>query len=249
MPATTEAPVRGPCKTGIRRPEQIVATTITIFGEHGFAGGSIRNIAERVGVSHATRLQHFGSKEGLLAAVLEQWDRQTVESGLTGVSGLDYFRRLSLVMGGHLANRGLLELFTTMAAEASRPDHLANAFIQRRYTHNLVTLATHLQQAVDAGDLAHLTPAEIDIEVRLATAVLDGNRAAMASRSFHRCRRQRHNLHQPGHRRLECSNPIGPSRVLTAGSASAPSHRSTVPANGGTRRRRADPPFSWVVES
>ena len=54
------------------------------------------------------------------------------------------------------------------------PRHPAHAFIQRRYTDNLATLAGHLQQAVDAGDVAALTPAEIDIEVRLVTAVLDG---------------------------------------------------------------------------
>lgn len=73
-------------------------------------------------------------------------------------------------MGAHRSNRGLLELFTTIAAEASSPAHL----IQRRYTDNLATLATHLQQAVEVGDVAPLTPAEIDIDVRLVTAVLDG---------------------------------------------------------------------------
>jgi hypothetical protein len=61
-----------------------------------------------------------------------------------------------------------------MAAEASSPAHPAHAFIQRRYTDNLATLASHLQQAVDAGDVLPLTPAEIQIEVRLLTAVLDG---------------------------------------------------------------------------
>src|SRR5690349_18357099 len=92
---------RGPYRTGTRRREQIVATAITVFGEHGFAGGSIRTIAQRVGVSHATLLQHFGSKEGLLTAVLQEWDRRTVESSLTGVVGLDYFRRLPEVMTAH----------------------------------------------------------------------------------------------------------------------------------------------------
>jgi AcrR family transcriptional regulator len=166
--------IRGPYRTGIRRREQIVAAAITVFGEHGYAGGSIRTIADRVGVSHATLLQHFGSKEGLLTAVLEEWDRRTVEARLADVSGLEYFRRLPEVMGAHLGNRGLLELFTTIAAEASSPAHPAHGFIQRRYADNLATLATHLQQAVDTGDVAPLTPAEIDVEVRLVTAVLDG---------------------------------------------------------------------------
>src|SRR3954463_10516669 len=174
MSSSTGTAARGPYRSGIRRREQIVATAIAVFGEYGFAGGSIRTIADRVGVSHATLLQHFGSKEGLLTAVLQEWDRQTVEASLTGIAGLDYFRRLPQVMTAHLSNRGLLELFTTIAAEATNPAHPAHAFIQRRYTDNLATLAGHLQQAVDAGDIEPLTPAEISIEVRLITAVLDG---------------------------------------------------------------------------
>jgi AcrR family transcriptional regulator len=165
---------RGPYRTGIRRREQIVATAIAVFGEYGYAGGSIRTIADRVGISHATLLQHFGSKEGLLTAVLQEWDRQTVESSLTGVAGLEYFRRLPEVMTSHLSNRGLLELFTTIAAEASSPAHPAHAFIHRRYADNLATLAAHLQHAVDAGEVEVLTPPEIEREVRLVTAVLDG---------------------------------------------------------------------------
>src|SRR3954451_16020621 len=117
MSSSTETTARGPYRSGIRRREQIVAGAISVFGECGFAGGSVRTIADRVGVSHATLLQHFGSKEGLLTAVLEEWDRRTVESGLTGVAGLDYFRRLPEIMTAHLGNRGLLELFTTIAAE------------------------------------------------------------------------------------------------------------------------------------
>jgi AcrR family transcriptional regulator len=174
MSSSTGTAARGPYRTGTRRREQIVAVAISVFGEHGFAGGSIRTIADRVGVSHATLLQHFGSKEGLLTAVLQEWDRQTVEASLADVVGLNYFRRLPEVMAAHLRNRGLLELFTTIAAEATHPGHPAHAFIQHRYTGNLATLAAHLIQAVHAGEVAPLTPTEIDIEVRLLTAVLDG---------------------------------------------------------------------------
>ena len=174
MTSTSTTTPRGPYRTGIRRREQIIGAATAVFAEHGYAGGSVRTIADRIGVSPASLLQHFGNKEGLLMAVLEDWDRRTVEVRLTDVTGLDYFRRLPEVMAANVSNRGLLELFTTMAAEASSPTHPAHAFIQRRYADNIATLACHLQQAVDAGDVAALTPAEIDIDVRLVTAVLDG---------------------------------------------------------------------------
>jgi AcrR family transcriptional regulator len=174
MPETTKTRTRGPYRTGVRRREQLIAVAVDVFAEHGYAGGSIRAIAERAGVSHATLIQHFGSKEGLLTAVLEEWDRRTVQDGLADVSGLDYFRRLPEVMAAHRDNRGLLELFTTIAAEASSPTHPAHAFIAQRYTSNLATLAGHLREAVDTGDVAPLTDAQIEIEVRLVTAALDG---------------------------------------------------------------------------
>jgi AcrR family transcriptional regulator len=165
---------RGPYRTGLRRREQIIDAATAVFAEYGYAGGSVRTIADRIGVSPASLLQHFGSKEGLLMAVLKNWDHHTVETRLTDVTGLDYFRRLPEVMAAHLANRGLLELFSTIAAEATRPSHPAHEFIQRRYTDNLATLATHLRAAIEAGEIAAFTPAVIDQEVRLVTAVLDG---------------------------------------------------------------------------
>src|SRR4051794_1547025 len=165
---------RGPYRTGVRRRAQIIDAATSVFAEYGYAGGSVRTIADRISVSPASLLQHFGSKEGLLMAVLEDWDRRTVETQLTDVTGLDYFRRLPEVMAANVSNRGLLELFSTMAAEASSPPHPPPAVIQRPYTHNLPLLARPPPQTVDAGDIEALPPAEISIEVRLVTAILDG---------------------------------------------------------------------------
>ena len=151
MPGSTGANARGPYRTGVRRREQLIAVAIDVFGEYGYAGGSIRAIAEQAGVSHATLIQHFGSKEGLLTAVLEEWDRLTVANSLTDVSGLAYFRRLPEVMGAHQDNRGLLELFTTITAEASSPAHPAHGFISERYRVNLATLAAHLRRSGRRG--------------------------------------------------------------------------------------------------
>jgi AcrR family transcriptional regulator len=165
---------RGPYRTGERRRAQILDAASSVFAEFGFAGGSVRAIAERVGVSPATLLQHFGSKEGLLMAVLNDWDRQTIDASLTGVSGLAYFGRMPDVMRSHLHRRGLLELFATIAAEATSPSHPAHQFIQQRYASNRANLSFHLRQAIADGDIAPLSDSEIDREARLLDAVLDG---------------------------------------------------------------------------
>ncbi len=172
-PAANESR-RGPYRNGIRRRQEIVEAATEVFGEFGYAGGSIRAIAARVGVSPATLLSHFGSKEGLLMAVLEEWSRRTTAASLEGTSGLAYFRRFHEVMQFHLHNRGLLELFTTIAADASSPSHPAREFIRHRYVESMGNLCVQLAQAVGDGEIAPLNQAEIEREARLLTAMLDG---------------------------------------------------------------------------
>jgi AcrR family transcriptional regulator len=174
MIETPRPATRGPYRTGIERRAQLVAIAIEVFGQRGFAGSSLRTLAERADVSHATLIRHFGTKEGLLIAVLQEWERQSAEHDLADVSGLAYLRRLPDIMAGHRRNRGLLELFTTITAEASNPEHRAHAYVVQRYETNLRTFARHLQAAVDAGDVGALSPAQIALEARLLTAALDG---------------------------------------------------------------------------
>ncbi len=166
---------RGPYRNGIRRREQIVRSASEVFGQLGYTGGSIRTIAERVGVSPATLMQHFGSKEGLLIAVLDDWDEQTTKIMQTHTSsGLSFFRWLPELMEFHLQHRGLLELFLTMATEATHPDHPARPFVQQRYEHFLALARHHLREACDMGEIRPLTDDEIRAEVHILFAVLDG---------------------------------------------------------------------------
>ena len=166
--------VRGSQRNGVKRREQIVETASDVFAEFGYAGGSIRTIAARVGVAPATLIQHFGSKEGLLEAVLDDWCRQTEQLDWHGFRGLAYFRALRELMEFHLEHRGLIELFLTMTAEASSPIHPARAFIQRRYSYTLELFGMHLTEARDLGEIAQLSNEEIEYQARLITAVLDG---------------------------------------------------------------------------
>ena len=174
MIQTARPATRGPYRTGIARRAQLVAIAMEVFGQRGFAGSSLRTIADRAGVSHATLIQHFGTKEGLLIAVLQAWERQSAEHDLSDVSGLAYLRRLPDIMAGHRRNRGLLELFTTITAEASNPEHPAHDYVVQRYETNLRTFSRRLREAVESGDVGPLSEAQIALEARLLTAALDG---------------------------------------------------------------------------
>jgi len=52
------------------RQAQIVDAASEVFGERGYAGGSMREIAARIGVSEPALYRHFAGKEALFIAVI-----------------------------------------------------------------------------------------------------------------------------------------------------------------------------------
>ncbi|AXE89557.1 TetR/AcrR family transcriptional regulator [Streptomyces sp. Go-475] len=54
-----------------RRPELLAAATEYVL-DHGIAGLSLRPVAQALGVTHATLLRHFSSKDELIKCVLEK---------------------------------------------------------------------------------------------------------------------------------------------------------------------------------
>lgn len=51
--------------------DELLARCVAWFAEHGVGDTSLRTLATNVGTSHRMLLYHFGSREGLLAAVVE----------------------------------------------------------------------------------------------------------------------------------------------------------------------------------
>ncbi|MDT3438905.1 TetR/AcrR family transcriptional regulator [Pseudofrankia sp. BMG5.37] len=50
---------------------RILDAAVSLFGEHGYAGTSVRDIAERLGLTKAALYYHFPSKETILDALLD----------------------------------------------------------------------------------------------------------------------------------------------------------------------------------
>lgn len=165
---------RGPYRNGIKRREDIIRAATEIFAEFGYNGGSLRTIASAIGTTSASLLQHFGTKEGLLLAVLDQWSADTGRRNAHHLRGLDFFGSLRDVMKYHLTHRGLIELFLTMVAESSSESHPARDFIQQRYARVTESHVRHLNEACELGEIAPMDHAEMTIEIRTLFAVMDG---------------------------------------------------------------------------
>lgn len=166
--------LRGPYKRGIERRRQVVATATEVFGENGFRGGTLQQVADRVGGTPAAVLKLFGSKEKLLIAVLEHWGALTGEIVLQGSEENAYLDGMSLLMSYHVAHKGLLQLYTTMAAEASSPQHPAHEFMTHRYRNALSNMSAHFRRASEAGHIQPLGEEDIVHEAECLLAVMDG---------------------------------------------------------------------------
>lgn len=130
----TQPKTRGPyAKTAARRAE-IIRAARDSFAEHGFAKASLRDIAERAGITHAGLLHHFPTKDDLLSEVLAERDAQEWQYGQSQVSDMDELAPyLADILRHHQKAPELMRLWIELAAAASRPDHPAHDYFMRRY--------------------------------------------------------------------------------------------------------------------
>ncbi|MBD7997548.1 TetR/AcrR family transcriptional regulator [Oerskovia gallyi] len=120
--------------TGRATKQSIVARAAEAFAQKGFYGASLRGIAREAGVDHSTLLHHFGNKTALLLAVIEWHDAQhappSMPSQFTAEDLVDGFVQTAE------RNReapGLVQLLSTLSAEAGTPGHPARPVLQERH--------------------------------------------------------------------------------------------------------------------
>ncbi|WP_328295419.1 TetR/AcrR family transcriptional regulator [Kineococcus sp. NBC_00420] len=158
--------IRGEYAKGRARREQILDEAVSLFAEAGYRAASMRDLAARCGLSPAGLQHHVGSKESLLLAVLERRDvDDAAASGLQVGAGRERLAALLEVVRRNESRRGVVELFTVLAAESASPEHPAHEFFDQRYRSVVATLTDAF------ADCAHPAPASA---ARRLVAVMDG---------------------------------------------------------------------------
>ncbi len=142
------APVRRPRgarKATPERRQEIVRAAARTFGAKGYQKGSLIEIAEQVGMTHAGVLHHFGSKEQLLIAVLEYRDLQDLEArnGRMMPLGMDLFRHLVHTALVNTQREGLVQTYVVITGESVTQDHPASEYVKERFE----SLRGHLEDA------------------------------------------------------------------------------------------------------
>jgi AcrR family transcriptional regulator len=127
---------------------------MALFGEVGYRGASLRDLAARASLSHPGLLHYFPTKEALLQAVLEHRDREDAAwMAAPGLTGLDHLRRIVDLVALNAGRRGIVELFTVLAAEATSHEHPGHAYFVRRYAVTVAETRTAYERAAEAGAL------------------------------------------------------------------------------------------------
>jgi AcrR family transcriptional regulator len=140
-------------KSAARRQE-IVWAAVEVFSASGFYKGSLRDVAERVGMSQAGILHHFSSKNDLLAAVLAWRDDETRRRlGPTSGEGVDVLRFAVKLAEYNATTPELVELHVILSAEATSPDHPVHDYFKRRYVTIREEACAAFQHAADRGYL------------------------------------------------------------------------------------------------
>ncbi|CAM5633814.1 HTH-type transcriptional regulator BetI [Streptomyces tendae] len=124
---------RGPYRTGRARQREILEAATEVFAQDGYRGGSLRDIAGAIGVSPGAILHHFGSKEQLLVAVLEDRDLHSGDTVMQHMRSGHVIDGIRHIVIDNERRPGLMRLYTTLAAEAVNTEHPAHRYFVDRY--------------------------------------------------------------------------------------------------------------------
>lgn len=162
-------------RVGRERRARIVADAMALFAQDGYGDTSLREIAERVGVSKSTLLHYHPTKAELLSAVLRERDRRIQSYSFYGLGhrAADELRALPLGAAHNAANApGLVEVYAVLSCEAVPADHPAHAYFEERFRNTIDHFASLFRATQEDGDLpAHRDP---EFEAIWLVALWDG---------------------------------------------------------------------------
>ena len=171
-PSSGAGKAQRPQQRSGRRRAEILQAAMAVFGEKGYANGSLQDIAERVGMTHAGVLHHFGSKEQLLIALLEYRDDADVAQleGHHAPVGAPLLDHLVDTAAENARRPGIVQAYTVLLGEAVTDNHPGRTFFTNRFK----GLRTMITQAVADATHRQVDDPEAAKAASAIIAVMDG---------------------------------------------------------------------------
>lgn len=140
---------RGPYAKTAERRAGIIAAAREVFASHGYRSGSVQEVADRCGISQSAVLHHFPAKEDLLLAVLADRDAR----GDDVAEGLALEAGVTAQASRNTGTPGIIELYTTLCAESTSPEHPAHAYFAERFARARSSFGEQFRELREEGRL------------------------------------------------------------------------------------------------
>lgn len=143
---------RGPYAKSAQRRRSIIEAATEVFAARGYNGGSLQDVADRIGLSQTGLLHYFPSKRDLLVAVLSHRDEMADSNPATS-SDREF---AEVVVDQAVYNEsvpGLIELYAVLCGESVTDDYPAREYFVQRFAHGRREYADELRTLADAGRL------------------------------------------------------------------------------------------------
>ncbi|MBF6672266.1 MULTISPECIES: TetR/AcrR family transcriptional regulator [Glutamicibacter] len=162
--------------SGARR-DHILNCSIDLFVDRGYHGVSMSMVARESGLSPTGLAHYFSDKDELLTEILRRRDVIDTSNWLAandGANGSGWERITALtgLVRHNESQQQLMRLFTTMASEATNPDHPARQWLLEHHHQTMDTIRQACQEAKKDGVLRADAPE--DLIARVLVSCLDG---------------------------------------------------------------------------
>ena len=157
-----------PSSRGAARKKSIIEAATRMFARNGSRGTTLGEIAAEVGVSQAAVVYHFGTKEELLNAVLDNRDRfEDTQLWRDGPDpGLNIFWIVADIVRSWADQPEVVGLLAVLLAENVTDDGPLRPRLRGNYQLTVQRIADTLGKAVERGEM------RADVDPRLKAAEL-----------------------------------------------------------------------------
>lgn len=163
---------RGPYSKTPEVRRRIIEAATELFSVSGFHGATVKDIAERAGLTAKGVGHHFASKDELFMAVLGQ---RELAAGQLMAEPFDNRRLVQVLLGvfeGNLRTPYLVQLHAVISAEAAHAGHPGHAHYKVRYDSLRDGLAASLEKLRAEGLV--ISPLDSTILASSIIAMMDG---------------------------------------------------------------------------
>ena len=134
---------RGNYEATEARKEAILVSAFSVFSKSGYRGGSLKQVADLVGISEAD-----------LAKIQDKV--KPVVTKFAPQIGEDFIKDWLALIQYNMDNFGIVELFCILSAEATSPDHPAHEYFKNRYEYVTEVTTAYFETLIEANMLKPL---------------------------------------------------------------------------------------------